>query len=207
VVDTNGFPQVNLGGIYDQARKGLVEETYNNAAQAGFGSLRAGPYVSSLNQNIGALQAQMENKAADLSEAESGRRLQQTMQGAELHSRSTIQMATLAAQKEQLGMQLSSQEALALQSVTEQGRQYDLGLGQRSAEFGANMAFNQQQAEQQAYQNYLAWLYGGANSTTDATGRVVPGGYATGGGGSPFSQLIGPVMGGLGAAGGMKLFG
>lgn len=225
IVDSNGFPRVNLGVMYDTAKRGLTEETYNNAADAGFGSLRAGPYVASLNQNIGNLQGQMAGKAADLAEAEAGRRLSQIMQreqissaekmlGMELGSREHLQTAALAAEKERLGMQLSTQERLALATLTEQGRQfdigigeqgrqYDLGLGQRASEYGADLAYKLQLAEDQRYQNYLAWLYGGATRMTEPTGRVVPNAIATQSS-NPFAQLLGPVLGAAAFGMGMR---
>lgn len=227
IVDEGGFPRVNLGTMYDTAKQGLTEETYNNAADAGFGSLRAGPYVASLNQNVGRLQGQMADTAANLAESEAGRRLQSTMQGQqiasqekmqgaglasqekltgmELGSRSAMQTAQIASEKERLGMQLTSEEQRALQQLTEQGRQYDVGIGQRGAEFGADLAFKQQQAEDQAYMNYLAFMFGGAHSGTQNTGRVVPGGYASQSSPSPFSTVAGPMLGGIGTGIGMNM--
>lgn len=193
VVDAGGFPRVNLGAIYDNARRGLIEETYNTAADAGFGDLRAGPYVSSLHQNIGALQANMANQASNLAESEAGRRLQQTMQTAELGSRATLQEAQLAAQKAMLGMELTSREKLALAQLGEEGRQFDLGLGERSAEFGADLGFRSQQAEDARFQQWLNFLFGGAQNMTGATGRVLPGGTNTSTTPSPFSQIMGPI--------------
>lgn len=240
VSDDSGFPRVNFGAMYDAAQRGLTEETYNNAADAGFGALRAGPYVASLNQNIGNLQGQMAGKAADLAEAEAGRRTQVGMHTAglrsqegisasqlasaernlqaELGSRASLQQsqltaeaarqtAQLAAQKLQLGMQLDSNELLALTRMGEEARQYDAGLGQRASEFGADMAYKTQIAEDQAYQNYLAWLFGGSTRLTEPTGRVVPNAVATGGSPSPFAQIASPFMGAMGVGAGMKIFG
>jgi hypothetical protein len=207
IVDEGGFPRVNLGTMYDTAKQGLTEETYNNAADAGFGALRAGPYVASLNQNIGNLQGQMAGKAADLAESEATRRLQQgmqresitsqeKMQGAELGSRATMQEAQLASQKALLGMELTSREQQALQQMTEQGRQFDVGMGERASEYGSDLAFRTQQAEDQRYQNWLAMLMGGASNLTEPTGRVVPGGTPITRS-NPFAQLINPIVGGV----------
>ena len=208
IVDEGGFPRVNLGTMYDTAKRGLTEETYNNAADAGFGALRAGPYVASLNQNIGNLQGQMAGKAADLAESEAMRRLQQgmqresigsqeRMQGAELGSRSSLQAGQLAAQKAMLGMELTSREQMSLQQLREQGRQYDVGIGQRGAEYGSDLAFRMQQAEDQRYQNWLAMLFGGAQNLTEPTGLVVPGGTPIQRP-NPFGQLLSPIMSGVG---------
>lgn len=207
IVTEKGFPRVALGAIYDTAKQGLTEETYNNAADAGFGSLRAGPYVASLNQNMGRLQGQMATQASNLADSEANRRNAVQMQKEQIGATAQLQMAQLASEKERLGMSLSSQERIALSSVTEQGRQFDVGMGQRSSEFGADLAFKQQQAEDQRYQNYLAFLFGGANNYTQPTGRVVPGGSTTPTTPSPFSTIAGPLFSGAGMALGTRFMG
>lgn len=226
VVDDRGFARVNLGGIYDTAKKKLEEDTYNTAADAGFGALRAGPYVSSLHQNIGNLQGQMASRATDLAEAEATRRTQQTMQGTdlaaqekrlgmELGSRASLQSTQLAAEKERqetdvaaqkarLGMELSSRERMLLSQLTEQGRQFDVTAGQNQSQFLANLAMQQQGVEDARYQQYLNFLFGGAHGYTQPTGRVLPNSTTTPTTPSPFSQLMGPILGGAGTQLGMR---
>lgn len=228
IVDEGGFPRVNFGSMYDTAKRNLTENTYNTAADAGFGALRAGPYVASLHQNLGALEGQMAGKAADLAEAEAGRRLSQLMQreqigsqekmqgasiasaekmqGAELGSRASLQEAQLAAEKARLGMELSSREKLALSELTEQGRQFDAGLGERSAEYGSDLAFRQQQAEDARLMQWLQMVLGGATGFTEPVGRVVPGGYSTPRSSNPFSSLLSGITGGLGTGIGIGMF-